>query len=236
MAFGFNSGSGDFVPRIKWNAKAGRAYRIDRIQDAMGNWSNEDVDITDAFSFVPDFANLQRGFWNKVSFAEKLALMSEPIPERPSDVDSDGKSLWAPQVKLHLVLSRACGGGLRSWSISANSVMAALEKVYQEWQADARSKELYPILTKSGVKAEKSKQGTNFVPTFTITKWVPRPPDLKSPASESEEEEEAPAFGVGATGDVSSEFDAPVTIPPAAVAPAASTPTVAADADDDLPF
>ena len=50
MALGLNKGSdyADIVPIVKYNAKAGRFYRIDRIDDG-GQWVTDEVEITDGF-------------------------------------------------------------------------------------------------------------------------------------------------------------------------------------------
>ena len=59
--FGFSTEptSGDFLPIIKYDARAGRFFRIDR-----GANGNEPVDITDSFAAVFDFENVEVGWMN----------------------------------------------------------------------------------------------------------------------------------------------------------------------------
>jgi hypothetical protein len=48
MALGLqteSSGGGDFTPIIKFDARAGRMFRVDREQDASGSWNTENVEV-----------------------------------------------------------------------------------------------------------------------------------------------------------------------------------------------
>ena len=51
-------GGGDFLPICKYDTRAGRMIRVDRTQGANG-WDTDEVDITDKFTAVMDFANCE---------------------------------------------------------------------------------------------------------------------------------------------------------------------------------
>src|SRR4051812_47950315 len=59
--FGFSTEptGGDFLPIIKYDARAGRIFRVDRGIDGPNP-----TDITDSFTAVFDFANIETGWMN----------------------------------------------------------------------------------------------------------------------------------------------------------------------------
>ena len=61
MYLGFStapSEGGDFTPIVKYDARAGRMFRMDRIEN-NGNFANEAVDITQSFKAIVDFENMR---------------------------------------------------------------------------------------------------------------------------------------------------------------------------------
>src|SRR6186997_3068713 len=111
--FGFStepSAGGDFTPIVKYDARAGRVFRVDREQTADGFASNP-VDITSTFKAVVDFENVETGWMDfppgsAPSFA--LVLLSSldkggSLPDRPSVKHKNG-------VRFLLKLNKACGG------------------------------------------------------------------------------------------------------------------------------
>ena len=63
--FGFSTepspGGGDFTPIIKYDARAGRVFRVDRISTGNGFETNP-IDITATFKAVVDFENIKTGW------------------------------------------------------------------------------------------------------------------------------------------------------------------------------
>jgi hypothetical protein len=60
MALGMNydtSGGGDFLPIVKYDARAGRIFRVDRLDRV-----NNPVDITRSFKAVIDLENIEVGW------------------------------------------------------------------------------------------------------------------------------------------------------------------------------
>ena len=62
MALGLpQSGGGNRVPIIKYDARAGRIFRVDRTQNAGGQYDSATVEITPNFQAVFDLANDRAG-------------------------------------------------------------------------------------------------------------------------------------------------------------------------------
>ena len=62
--FGFStemSGGGDFTPIVKYDSRAGRIFRVDRVQTNDG-FVSDPVDITQGFKAVFDFENIEVGW------------------------------------------------------------------------------------------------------------------------------------------------------------------------------
>jgi hypothetical protein len=62
--FGFStepSQGGDFTPIIKYDARSGRIFRVDRTATADG-FVSDNVDITQTFKAVADFENIETGW------------------------------------------------------------------------------------------------------------------------------------------------------------------------------
>ena len=83
--FGFStepSQGGDFTPIIKYDARAGRIFRVDRVQTTNG-FESEQVDITQIFKAVVDFENIQCGWIDfPANSAPSFVLnpMGTPLP------------------------------------------------------------------------------------------------------------------------------------------------------------
>ena len=88
--FGFStetSAGGDFTPIIKYDARSGRIFRIDRVQTVDG-FASEPVDITQTFRAVADFENIETG-WIAFSANSAPSFVLVPIgtiqPPEPTD-------------------------------------------------------------------------------------------------------------------------------------------------------
>lgn len=181
--FGFSteaSTGGDFTPIIKYNAPAGRIFRIDRVQTADG-FASEPVDITANFKAIADLENIQTGWMlfassTPPSFA--LVPIGDPMPPKPSEQHKQG-------VRFMLKLTKDCGGGeqVREIAGQAKAFVAGIEQLYLEYKAQ---KEKYPgqlpVIVLTGTipvtTTAGNKKTTNFRPTFKITGWAKRPDDL----------------------------------------------------------
>ena len=86
MALGFSntgtSGGGDFLPIVKYDARAGRFFRVDREEG-----TSTPVDITRTFKAVFDFENVETGWIAFVAGSApdfQMTPMDVPNVEKPS--------------------------------------------------------------------------------------------------------------------------------------------------------
>ena len=219
MALGLSTvGGGDgggIKPYISFNAKAGRMYRIDRVQGSDGNFSSEEHEITDIVQFVADLANIRVGwmhFSSQGPVRRMVTLGKEPIPARPEEKDEKGKYVFKQSFEIDLLLNKDSGGGpARIFSSSAAMVIDAMDKLHDTYSGTPEAKAgKLPVVKVASVTPIKSAHGTNYQPTFQIVSWVDRPAALAAEGTT------APAATPPSTGST-------VAPPPAAVPqPAAS--------------
>jgi hypothetical protein len=186
--FGFStepSTGGDFTPIVKFDARAGRVFRVDREQTADGFASNP-IDITAAFKAVVDFENVEVGWMDfppgsAPSFVlVPLASMSQgqTLPDKPSAKHKNG-------VRFLLKLAKPCGGDkpVRELAGTSKAFLAGVEEVYKEY---LKEKPKYngqlPVISLASTTPVKTGSGaqssTNYRPTFKIEGWAKRPEDL----------------------------------------------------------
>lgn len=177
MAIGisYESTAGDYLPIVKYDARAGRIFRRDRV-----NGENNDSDITKAFKAVFDFENLETGW---IDFDTGGApsysvsrLSSAEKPERPSDKHRPGVRMI---VKLH----KDCGGDIREISSTAKAFLRGIDDAHNKYLAGLKDNpDKLPVIvlkdTIASTTGEGAKRSTNYVPVFEITGWVKRPDDL----------------------------------------------------------
>src|SRR5206468_7502697 len=93
--FGFPiepSSGGDFLPIIKYDARAGRIFRMDRVDNGSG-YESDAVDITPIFKALADFENVQVGwiyFPPGLAPDFKLVPIGTQLPDRPSALHKNG--------------------------------------------------------------------------------------------------------------------------------------------------
>jgi hypothetical protein len=173
LSYGSAGGSGDFLPIVKYDARAGRWSRIDREQGSDGMWASTPVDITATFTAAMDFANGQVGWLKFVNGVDKVLVpIGDPLPPRPSDDHRQGFSLT-------IKLGADCGGDLRELSGSSKAMSSAFDalddqvRAAPEFQAGqipiVRGDGATPIVTQTP-----QGQTTNYSPVLTIVGWISR--------------------------------------------------------------
>jgi hypothetical protein len=181
--FGFStepSTAADFTPIVKYDARAGRMFRVDRLDTGNG-FENNPVDITQGFKAIFDFENVEVGWLNFTPGAApdlRLVAMGKQLPDRPSPTHKNG-------IRLLVKLTKACGGDkpVREIAGTSKAFLSGVEAVYAEY---AKEKAKYPgqlpVLVLEKTTPVKSgsgeRQSTNYHPTFRIDGWMPRPADL----------------------------------------------------------
>lgn len=228
--FGFStepSSGGDFLPIVKYDARAGRIFRRDRV-DVGGQFQTNDVDITANFKALADFENIETGWINFASGGApdfRMVPMGDALPARPSDQHKNG-------VRVMLKLSRECGGDklIREIAGTAKAFLAGLEHAYTLYQtekgANAGKLPVLALETTTPIKSGSGdRQSTNYQPKFKIVGWAPRG-DLvfvpKGKAALAQQQAATPP----STGST-------IATPPAA-APARQPEPAMAGADDDF--
>lgn len=167
-------GGGAFFPIVKFDARAGRLFRVDKDQSG-----SNPVDITRTFKAVFDFENVEVGY---ILFAAggapdfKMVPYGAPMPAKPTADHKQG-------VRLHIKLAPACGGDVREMSGTSGAFLRGINAAHDEYlKGAAANPGKLPILVledtigvESGSGARKS---TNYQPVFTISGWAPRPSDM----------------------------------------------------------
>src|SRR4051812_23106167 len=135
MAFGRKiSVGGDFAPIVKFDARAGRLFRIDR--DPVSS-EKQIVDITQpAPQFVMDFGSIEVGYLKFGAAGPEYRMVAEgqPLPTQPDERDERNRLVYRPGFRVKLY-GRVLGG-LREWSSSAGCVVNSVDDLYEKFRAD----------------------------------------------------------------------------------------------------
>lgn len=175
------NGGADRTPYVKYDARAGRMFRVDRVE-VNGAWQSNQVDVTNNFSAVFDFANIEVG-WLNYSDQGPLKAMAvlgkAPIPARPDGVNDKGKPAFRQGFNIMLAMPKDQGGGVRELNSNAGCVIEAVDELHDAFTASAESKlGKLPVVRLLSATPVKSGQSTNYKPVFEIVSWVDRPPAL----------------------------------------------------------
>jgi hypothetical protein len=169
MPLNISPGSGDFIPYLKYNAKAGRWYtkNDDGIEVEVGN-----------MTAIFDLENIGIGW---ALYAEGQApdctwSTNGTMPPRPSKQHKQGLRTFAYAPKALF--------GQREFATTASGTIGAVKRVYEEEfeNAPERRQGLVPVVKCTGVKPEKTARGTNYIPELKIVKWTQRPSDMPNTA------------------------------------------------------
>ena len=177
MALGLNLGGdgGSIVPHIKYDARAGRLFRVDR-EDGV----SDSVDITTGFKAIFDLANVEVGY---MLFAAgqapdfHMAPLGQPVPAKPTPEHKQG-------VRFLMKLGKDSGGDVREISANSNAFLGAVNALHNDYEAGVKDNPgKLPVVILSSVDTIKSQKSTNYAPVFKITSWVDRPAELPSASS-----------------------------------------------------
>lgn len=184
MALGLpSSGGGDRVPIIKYDARAGRLFRVDRSQNAAGQYDSETVEITPTFQAVFDLAAIELGW---LSFPQNaapdivVAPYGQPLPARPSLNHRTG-------FRVHMLLGKSCGGDVREMASNAQASIAGMDALHDAYLGGVKANPgKLPVVklgrTKAIVSQGKAASSTNYEPGWEIVAWVDRPEKLSAEA------------------------------------------------------
>lgn len=176
MALGLQteSAGGDFLPILKFDARAGRFFRRDR-----NGTETSEVDITKSFKAVVDMENIEVGYINFMTGGAPdfvLVPLGDPMPQKPSDNHKQG-------FRIVCKLGSECGGDLREFSSCAKVVIKGIDALHEAYLAGEKQNpgKLPVIVLKDTVPVttEGKQKSTNYQPVFDIVSWVPRPKDMQ---------------------------------------------------------
>jgi hypothetical protein len=198
MALGFSgsAGGGDFKQVCKYNAKAGRMYRIDRVEED-GAFTNEEVEITAGFQAVFDMDHIEVG-WAKFAKGSapewSMVKLGEPWPDRPSGVGQDGKPLFKKTFRLDIKLGASVGGDVREFASSAGCVIDAFNSLHNAYEAGVKDNAgKLPVVAMPNTLKMSGKGGdSNYAPVFEIVGWVDRARAFGDAPATEEKTAEAP--------------------------------------------
>lgn len=190
MGLGLNyssGGGGDIIPFVKFDARAGRFFRRDRTQDSSGNYTSNDVDITNNFKAVVDMENIEVGYikFNSASAPEfQLVKLGDPMPHKP------GAEGFKQGARIMMKLHASCGGDVREASSNAAAFLKGVDELHTAYEAQkAANPGKLPIVTLQTTipitSGSGQKKSTNYQPVFEIVGWAPRPVDLVHVAKQS---------------------------------------------------
>jgi hypothetical protein len=188
-----SGGGGNYADVVKFDARAGRMFRVDRVEGATG-WETNNVEITADFKALIDLDNIQVGwllFQAGVAPDMTMVKIGEPMPPRPSDQHKQG-------FKVMMKLAKSCGGDVREMAATAKSIIGAVDRLHEAYTAQkAANPGKLPLVALTGstpiVSTGKGQTSTNYAPVFEIAGWLPRPADLGGDATETVAAPPAPA-------------------------------------------
>jgi hypothetical protein len=182
--------SGDRTPIIKYDARAGRIFRIDR-SNASGNWESDQVEITNGFQAIFDLENIETG-WLSFPAGQapdiRTVKIGQPLPDRPSDKHKAG-------FRVLMKLGKSSGGDVREMAANAGVSIQGMDALYDAYVAGLQDNpgKLPVVILEKTIAVVSTGQGqssTNYRPVWAISKWVDRPAELVGgqPANEPKAE------------------------------------------------
>lgn len=174
MPLNLSVSDGDFVPYIKYNAKAGRWY-------VKPENATEEIEVTNP-TLAFDMANIRTGwlFYSEGSGPEKVW---DPSPSQMA-AKPPGPRKFKRGFEVMVYSNAVVGGkklGLREFSSTAANVITAMLRMYAEYEEGVKSNVgKVPVFLCSGVKPINGAYGVNYEPQFGLQAWVDRSriPDL----------------------------------------------------------
>ena len=196
MAMGLKTSSsdGDFLPRIQYDARAGRFFKVDRVQDDAGNWVNDMEEMALPIRIAIDMENLEVGWIRldtQVDF--QMVRVHEDLPRQPSDHHKQGFRATIYNKAL----------GVRHWNHTAKCVISQFDAIHTQWERDrSEHRGEIPVIEIQRVTAivtgTGERKSTNYAPDMVINQWIERPGILDASPGETSSDVPPPAEQVPA--------------------------------------
>jgi len=231
LAFGMQTSSGNFLPIVKYDARAGKFFKVEKRMDG----GSDAVEIPLGTRFAVDFGTIEAGY---VSFGPqgpvrqmKPYIEGQPMPAQPQEKDAEGKLVFRPG--FYVKVAGNALEGVREWCSNAAVLLNAMDDLHQQFlrapEAAAGQIPLVAIVSTTAVKSGTgARSSTNYAPVLRIEGWTARP-DVLGPRT-------VPVPVVAAQA-AAAPAAAPVAAPPAAtMPPPAQTPISAVSPPAGMPF
>jgi len=173
-------GNGNFMSYVKYDSKAGRAFRADKKDGVTTH-----VDITNTFKALFDFESVEIGYLRFPAAAAPETVLvpyGQQMPPRPAG------EKWKMGIRMHIKLSPTIGGDVRELSSNANAFLRGINIIHDEYLATvAANPGKLPVVVLESTVPITSGNGatktTNYSPVVKITGWAPRPAEMPLPSS-----------------------------------------------------
>ena len=176
MALGLMSetggGNGDILPIIKFDAKAGDFIKVDRAQNASGEWEKNQSEMALPIQIVMDFDNIETGWLSFDSGAPdfRMVKIGEAMPAKPSENFKQAFRVRIYNKDL----------GLREFSSQSKLVIKEMDGLHNQFEAErGNNAGKVPVVTVSGTKTvtvnTPQGEGRFKVPEWSVTSWIDRP-------------------------------------------------------------
>jgi hypothetical protein len=178
MAFGMKTTTGDFLPICKYDARAGKMFKVDKRVDG----GSDATELPNGTRFALDIGTLEAGYvmfgpQGPVRFMAPY-IEGNPAPTRPEEKDAEGKYLFRPGFWVKIAGNAI--DGVREWCSNAAVLVNAMDDLYQQIiHAPETAAGQIPIICIASTVAVKSGTGartsTNYAPVFRVEGYTPRP-------------------------------------------------------------
>jgi len=165
-----------FLPVVKFDARCGKFTRVDRVQDGVGNWRTELLEIpSDDFEFIADLANLQIGWIHFGGSGQppdfRMFGVEDDIGDKPGDNFKEG-------FRLKVKLTNGAGDDVRELASTAIGLWKSMDELHTAYaKGVGKNKDKLPLVGVHEIITVEGKT-TTYRPDFKILKWVARPGDL----------------------------------------------------------
>jgi hypothetical protein len=235
VAVAQNAGGGDRLPVLKYDARAGRFFLMDRVEN-NGVWETVLAELPIASTtFAMDFGSVEVGWFLFPKGAAPMMVtvpFGQPLPPQPAAVgtitdDKTGKERpnnFKQGFRMKVAgkaLAGTVNGTVRELAANAGVTLEGINDLHTAFEAapEAIAGKI-PVVKVAQVIPTKVGQSTNYKPVFEIVTWADRPTDVLGPRTVPAPRSAA-AMGV--------------TVAPAAVAAPAAAPPPAV-IEDQIPF
>jgi hypothetical protein len=176
MALGLVSensgGGGNIVPILKYDARGGDFFRVERSQNGAGDWQSENIELPLPIELAVDMDGIEVGWLGFVGGRPdfRMVKLGEAMPQKPSD---DHKQAFRVRLCNREV-------GLREFSSQSKMVLSAFDQLHNQFEAErANNPGLCPVMKITGTKTitVNTPQGEQRfkVPEWSISQWIERP-------------------------------------------------------------